>query len=753
MENIYLILVVVLFALAISDLIVGVSNDAVNFLNSALGSKAASFKVIMIIAALGIFVGATFSSGMMEVARKSIFNPQHFYFSEIMIIFLAVMITDVILLDLFNTFGMPTSTTVSIVFELLGGAVAISIIKVSKDPSVPISEYINTAKALAIISGILFSVVISFTSGALIQYLTRLAFSFNYDKRLKYIGALWGGIAITAITYFILVKGAKGASFMTNETKDWIKNNATQIIIYSFIFWTIILQICKLVFKFDILKFTVLVGTFALAMAFAGNDLVNFIGVPLAGFEAFKIFDHAAGVPADQLSMGLLAGKVKTETYMLVIAGLVMVVTLWTSKKARNVVKTSLDLSRQQEGEERFGSSFLARSIVRGAINTSAALNSLLPEKIRTNLQKQFDTSNYEEKRVALGDEAPAFDMIRASVNLVVASILISLATSYKLPLSTTYVTFMVAMGSSLMDRAWGRESAVYRVTGVLSVIGGWFLTAFSAFTVSFLLATLIYHATIYSVFPLIAIALYIMYRTHTSSHKKSASEVEVKEFELEEVEDEELNPKKVLDKCKKNVTKSLNQISDLYTSTISDFQAENRKNLKENVKAVNQTNKKIKKIKNNIYKTVKKLQESEIDSSLYYVQVIDYLRETAHALTYIVKPCYEHLDNNHTIFNADQFKDLSVLVGHVQVIISKVSKMISLSDFANIEELNKEIATEIIELKDLRKKQLKRIKKEKSSTQNSMLYLNLLHETQNLILHVGNLLKSQRDFVNYNNQ
>ncbi len=741
-----------LFALAISDLVVGVSNDAVNFLNSALGSKAASFKVIMIIAAAGIFVGATFSSGMMEVARKGIFNPQYFYFSEIMIIFLAVMLTDVLLLDLFNTFGMPTSTTVSIVFELLGSAIAVSLIKVSNDPSLPLSEYINTAKALAIISGILLSVIVAFSAGAIVQYITRLVFSFNYDKRLKYLSALWGGIAITAITYFILVKGAKGASFMNDATKTWIKGNGIQIIFYSFVCWTVLLYLCKWIFKFDILKFTVLVGTFALAMAFAGNDLVNFIGVPLAGFESFKVFSNSGGIAPDALLMESMAGKVKTDTYLLVIAGFIMIITLWTSKKAKNVVKTSLDLSRQHEGEERFGSSFFARSLVRASINASVAINNVLPSGIKKVINKQFDDSSYEEKRIALGKDAPAFDMLRASVNLVVASILISMATSYKLPLSTTYVTFMVAMGSSLTDGAWGRESAVYRVTGVLSVIGGWFLTAFSAFTVAFIVAMVINIGGVISVFVLIAIAIYFMYRTHSFSHKRSAQEIDVKEFEIEEMEGEEIDTKKVLDKCTRNVTNSLTEISDLYTSALTDFQAENRKDLKERLKSVNQVNKKIKKYKNNIYKTVKKLQDSDIDSSLYYVQVIDYLRETAHALTFVVKPCFEHLDNNHTPFNKDQFKDLSILIGHIQVLISKANNIIRNSSFESLDELLDEIVKETENLKSLRKAQLKRIKKEKTSTQNSMLYLNLLHETQNLLLHIGNLLKAQRDFVSYNN-
>ena len=750
MENIYVILVVVLFALAISDLIVGVSNDAVNFLNSAIGAKAAPFKVIMIIAAAGIFFGATFSSGMMEVARKGIFNPQYFYFSEIMIIFLAVMITDVMLLDVFNTFGMPTSTTVSIVFELLGGAVAISFIKTLNNPEMPLSEYINTAKALEIILGILFSVVVAFSVGAIVQYITRLAFSFNYDKRIKYFGALWGGIAITAITYFILIKGAKGASFMTSEAKEWVKSNTWEIIGICFIGWTVIMQLMRLIFKTDILKLTVLVGTFALAMAFAGNDLVNFIGVPLAGFESFKMF-QASGQAADVFTMGSLAKEVDTETYMLVIAGLIMVVTLWTSKKAKNVVKTSLDLSRQQEGEERFGSSYLSRAIVHGVVNLSNAVGKIVPARIRASINRQFDTTIYEEKRKALGDDAPAFDMIRASVNLVVASILIALATSRKLPLSTTYVTFMVAMGSSLTDRAWGRESAVYRVTGVLSVIGGWFLTAFCAFTVAFIIANIIYFGSVYAVFVLIALSLFLIYRTQIISRKRSASKLATEEVDLEEVETNAL-AKALFDKCNNNVTVALNDISELYSASITSFQAENRKELKLKLKDIAKVNNTIKKYKNNIYSTVKNLQESDIDSSLHYVQVIDYLREAAHSLSFVGNPFYEHLDNNHLPFNEDQFKDISVLKTEVQVLISKVIKTINMGNYEGVSELYNELILSTENLKGLRKSQLKRIKKEKTNTQLSMLYLNFLHETQNLILHLGNLLKAQRDFGKYNN-
>ncbi len=748
MDSIYLIMVVVLFVLAISDLVVGVSNDAVNFLNSAIGAKAAPFKVIMIVAALGIFIGATFSSGMMEVARKGIFNPQHFYFSEIMIIFLAVMLTDVLLLDLFNTFGMPTSTTVSIVFELLGSAIALATIKIANESGVALSEYINTAKALAIISGILLSVIVAFSVGAIVQYIARLLFSFNYEKRLKYIGALWGGLAITAITYFILIKGAKGATYL-EEYVDWIKDNSLLIMAVSFAGWTILLQLLQLIFKLDILKLIVLVGTFALAMAFAGNDLVNFIGVPLAGFQSFKIFSSTPGASADAFLMTALAGKVKTETYLLIIAGAVMVLTLWTSKKAQNVVKTSLDLSRQSEGEERFGSSFFARSIVRVAINTSNTLNTIVPSAIKNRISKQFDSSAYEEKRIALGQDAPAFDMIRASVNLVVASILIAIGTSYKLPLSTTYVTFMVAMGSSLTDGAWGRESAVYRITGVLSVIGGWFFTAFSAFTVAFVIANIISFGGIVAVGLLIILAVYVMYRTHLISSKRNSETTEVSSFEIEEINGQ-IASEKVLSICKETISESLKEIQDLYSKSLNAFEAENRKALKDSHKEVTALNTKIKTIKNNIYQTVKKLQESDIESSLYYVQAIDYLRESAHALTHIIKPLFNHLDNNHSVFDAEQFKDLSTLKTDLNEIDMKAINIINNDNYSELDELTKTIQNQIDILKGLRKKQLKRIKKEKSGTRNSMLYLNILHETQNMILHVNNLLKSQRDLVNY---
>jgi phosphate/sulfate permease len=761
MENIYLIIVFILFLLAVSDLVVGVSNDAVNFLNSALGAKVAPYRVVLFVASLGIFLGATFSTGMMEVARNGIFNPQHFFFSEIMIIFIAVMITDVILLDMFNSFGFPTSTTVSLVSELMGAAVAVSLIKLAGSGQTilidgverlaTIGDYINTAKSLGIITGILSSVVIAFTAGVVVQFFARLIFSFNFERKMKYLGAVWGGIAVTSITYFLLVKGAKDAVFMSSESKAWIANNGNLIIAISLVGWTLLLQLFKFIFNVNTLKFTVLLGTFALAMAFAGNDLVNFIGVPLAGFSSFEVFSSTPGATPDSFLMTAMGGKnpVSVPAYMLIIAGAIMVVTIWFSRKAKRVTKTEIDLARQGEGEERFGSSFLARTIVRASVRMSDSFERIMPNFILRFLQRQFDSSKVDADRQQMGADAPSYDLIRASVNLVTASILISIATSLKLPLSTTYVTFMVAMGSSLSDRSWGRESAVYRVTGVLSVIGGWFFTAFSAFSGAFIFALLISWLGIYAVIGLVVLAFYSMYHTHVLSKRRDAADLELSNIGLEEVTGE-ISTQKILENCKLSVTDVLKEVSHLYNQSLLDFEAEDRKGLKSLVKEVSALNARTKQLRHNIYPTVRKLQEESIDSSLYYVQAIDYLRETAHCLTYVANPCFEHLDNNHKVFLAEQFDDLRHLRIQVQEFIADSVKMITNSSFSQLDNHLQHKQQLIEHLRLLRKKQLRRIKKEKAGTRISLLYLNVLHETQNMLLHLGNLLKAQRDFVNY---
>ncbi len=747
MDNIYLIFVIILFVLAISDLIVGVSNDAVNFLNSAVGAKAAPFRIIMIVAAFGILSGAMFSNGMMEVARKGIFHPEHFYFSEIMIIFMAVMLTDILLLDLFNTFGLPTSTTVSIVFELLGAAVAISIIKIYNNPNaLGIEEYINTGKALAIIVGILLSIVVAFSSGALVQFLTRLLFTFNYEKKLKYFGAIWGGIAITAITYFMLIKGAKGASFMDDDSKKWITDNALEIIGISLIGWTILLQLLMWIFRINILKTIVLVGTFALAMAFAGNDLVNFIGVPLAGFESFKTFMADPGASADTFSMASLTGKVKTDTFLLIIAGLIMVTALWLSRKARTVMKTEIDLSRQDKGDERFGSSYFARSIVRVFKNLGQGIDVIVPKSIKTGINKRFDQSLYKDKVLKQGDK-PAFDMLRASVNLVLAGILISFATSMKLPLSTTYVTFMVAMGTSLADRSWGRESAVYRITGVISVIGGWFFTAIFAFSMAFVVANIINWGGIIGVVILLIIAILIVLKTRKIHKRKETEKAKIQEMDI----DDTIHPENITERCNLNVSIILQSVSEVYSKTIDGLIKEDRKTLKNQVKHVADINKETKKLKDNVHKTISKFHEDSIETGPYYVQVLDYLRETTHCLTYISKPAFEHVDNNHKALLPSQIEDLTDVKQNVINLIDEILRLLETQKYAYVDEIIAQQQNILEKIDEYRKKQIKRIKAEEIGTKNSMLYLGIYHETKNMLLFGINLLKAHRDFVKFN--
>ncbi|MCD4681552.1 MAG: inorganic phosphate transporter [Bacteroidales bacterium] len=743
MDSIYLIIVVILFALAISDLIVGVSNDAVNFLNSAIGAKAAPFKVIMIVAALGILVGAMFSSGLMEVARKGIFHPEHFYFSEIMIIFLAVMITDIILLDAFNTVGLPTSTTVSIVFELLGAAVAVSLIKISSSSEVSqdMSTYINYGKAMAIISGILLSIVIAFSIGAIVQWITRLIFSFNYKKNLRYFGAIWGGLAITAITYFMLIKGAKGSSFMTPDNLAWIKENTFRILLLSFIGWTVIFQLLNSLINFNILKLVVLVGTFALAMAFAGNDLVNFIGVPLAGFESYKAFVADPASDPNSFLMIALTEKVKTPTLYLLIAGTIMVVTLWTSKKARSVLETTLDLARQDVGEERFGSTYFSRSLVRSTRNLHGAIHKFIPVPVKARIDRQFDHALAEKP----GDVR--FDMIRASVNLVVASILIAIGTSLKLPLSTTYVTFMVAMGTSLSDRAWGRESAVYRITGVLSVISGWFFTAFSAFTAAFIVAWLIHWGGFIAIVILILLALFIVVKTRIT-HRKKAKEKEkkVREEELTlELEDED-----VLRNCTVNVTNILSEILGAYNKTFDGLTQENLKDLKKASKSIKTLTLQSKELKDNINKTIKKLREDSIETGYFYVQVLDYLREIIHSIYYISQPSLEHIANNLKPLTEEQIIELITIKDELNDLFSSILQVIIDGKFKDINIILQKQQTLLDLIQTSNRNQLKRIKNAESGTKNSLLYLNILSETKNLILYAINLLKSQRDFAQY---
>jgi len=740
-ENIYLAFIVVLFLLAISDLIVGVSNDAVNFLNSAVGAKAAPFKWVMFVAALGVLVGATFSGGMMEIARSGIFHPDKFYFSDIMLIFLAVMITDVILLDTFNSLGLPTSTTVSIVFELLGASVAVAYMKISNgaEPHL-ISEYINSGKALAIISGILLSVVIAFSVGALIQYITRLLFSFNYEKRFKYYGGIFGGLAITAIVYFILIKGAKDAAFMTKDAYTWITTHQPLIIAGSLVGFTALLYLLNFLFKLNILKVVVLAGTFALAMAFAANDLVNFIGVPLAGYESYKTLLATQGADPEFFTMGSLKDAIQTPLYFLILAGFVMVITLYTSRKAKTVIKTSVDLSRQSGGEERFGSSPLSRSIVRASINVSDSLSRFVPEYLKEKALKQFEPLKIDKE----DKNPPAFDLLRASINLVVSSALIAMGTSLKLPLSTTYVTFMVAMGTSLSDGAWDRDSAVYRITGVFSVIGGWFFTAFSAFFVSFLLGLFFYFGGVYAIGIMIALSIFLVYRTH-KMHVKMELKREESSKELEEMDADN-----ILESCTNNVNNILSQTQFEFKKTISGLTEENIKTLKKTLKNVEKLTQKAKERKNSVTIVIGKLKDDAIESGHFYVQALDYAREILHSLNFIVTPTFDHVNNKHKSLSEPQLSELKLLSQHLGNYFTHISTDIGDKNFNNQEALAAE-QQKVLGLIDLfRKNEVKRIKKDSNSTRNTLLFLTILQESKNLLLFAFNLYKAQRDFLGY---
>lgn len=733
MESYYLIIVIVLFILAISDLVVGVSNDAVNFLNSAIGSKAAPFMVILSIAAAGVLIGAVFSNGMMEVARKGIFHPDQFAFSEIMIVFLAVMLTDILLLDFFNTIGLPTSTTVSIVFELLGASVAVALFKIlgSNGEYESLSTFINTDKALLIIAGIFISVIVAFSVGLIIMAIVRFAFSFNLMKTYKYWGGIWGGFAITVILYFLLMKGAKGSTLVTDSILEYLDVHKANILLVSFIGWAVVLQLFVLFTRVNILKFIVLVGTFALAMAFAGNDLVNFIGVPLAGYESFKAF-IASGAAPDAFMMDSLSDKVDTPIGFLIAAGMIMVITLRLSKKAKTVTATTIDLSRQSEGSERFASLAFSRFIVRRTIEISSFIDRYSPKVLKNFANKRFDSSLAS---IADKENKLAFDLVRASVNLVVASILIAFGTSLKLPLSTTYVTFMVAMGTSLADGAWGRESAVYRISGVLTVVGGWFFTALIAFLVSFVIATLIYFGKFPVIIGLIAISIFILIRTH-ALHKKKSEKVDV----LEKARVNRTH--EILANCENEIKSSILQISKLLFLTFNSFANEDHKELRSIKKQAKKLNDNVREIKDSVPGTLRKFLESEIESGHYYVQVIDHLKETTNALSHIIGPAYKHLDNNHSLDN-EQNKELKQFNEMINEFFNFSISLLQSRNSDNLQEFLKKRDVLIETINAIIMNRIKILKKTQKGTKVSMTYIEMLTESKNLVLHLVQLVKA----------
>ena len=738
MDSIFYLMIFALAILAVADLIVGVSNDAVNFLNSAIGSKVISFRNILIIASLGVFVGAVFSSGMMEVARKGIFVPSKFYFDEIMFIFMAVMIGDILLLDFFNTLGMPTSTTVSIVFNLLGAAVVMALIKIGlsdTETAADLSNYINTEKAKQIISGILLSVVISFTVGMIVQWVSRLVFSFQYEKKVKNFGFIFAGICLTAIGYFIFFKGLKGTPFY-GDIKGFLAQNTLLVIASMLAFWTLLMFIIDKFFKINVLIIVIGLGTFGLALAFAGNDLVNFIGVPMAAYHSYEAWS-VSGIPASEFSMEILSEKVPTEPVLLFIAGSIMVVTLAFSKKARTVSDTSIDLSRQGDGSERFQPNFLSRSIVKGSTKLVNAISTILPSSVQARITSSFQTPALEiseEKAKAL----PAFDMIRASINLAVAGILISIATSMKLPLSTTYVTFMVAMGTSLADRAWGRESAVYRVAGVVNVIGGWFFTAFSAFTFAGILTYIIYMGRGAAIAILLLFAAVLVVRNYLSHKKKSNAQSDhtsLKKSASHTVQE-------IIEESADNVAKSMYRTTRIFNGVVDGLSNQDAGALKKMRKRIGTFEEEVESLRNHLFYFIKNLDETSVRGSNFYIMVLANLTDVVQSLEFIAKKSYKHIDNNHKALSKSQISDLNEIQSMFNGILVSVEQAFTSQNFSDLStclEKEESILALISEKIDV---QIARTRKEEVSPKNTTLYFNLLLETKDLVKAVMRLVE-----------
>jgi len=742
MQDVYLIILGLLFILAITDLVVGVSNDAINFLNSAVGSKAVSLRSILIIASLGVAVGAIFSSGLMEVARKGIFLPQEFYFEEIMVIFMAVMLTDVLLLDFFNSLGLPTSTTVSIMFELLGAAVSIALLKIfttTRDIS-NLVDFINVEKASEVIFGILLAIIIAFVAGALVQYFSRLVLSFKYEKRLKYTGAVFGGVSLAAIFYFILIKGLNSLTFVSEHFVEDVNNNRIQIIIFSLIGFTILSKILTGFFKVNILKLIVMVGTFALALAFAGNDLVNFIGVPIAAWQSYEIWS-VSGVPASELLMSDLAGSVPTPEIILIFAGGVMVLTIWFSGKAKAVVDTGVKLSRQNEGSERFDANYLSRTIVRYSMMFGSAVSDVIPDKIRKRIDTQFETP--KTKTTGRGIAPPAFDLVRASVNLVVASILISMGTNLQLPLSTTYVTFMVAMGTSLADRAWNQESAVYRVAGVLNVIGGWFITAVVAFLGAALFAVIIYFGGIIAIAILVGITAAFVIKNTVAHAKKTKANKQQKRYKRTDI----ITINEITSESSVNISQVISGIQKRYTKTVDNLGYHDLGKLKKNNKKVVELETEVDDLKGNVYYFIRSLDEDSVEASRFYIHLLNYLQEMVNSTRYITRNSFEHVNNNHKNLKFNQIRDLKKIDKKLEQLFTEIKYTFDEHDFERLDDILAEKQELLDTISELIEKQIKRIRSSESSPKNTKLYFGLLLESKDLISSTLNLIQLFREF------
>lgn len=746
METIYLAIVVFLLCLAVFDLFVGVSNDAVNFLNSAIGAKVAKFRTVLIVASAGVAIGAVMSSGMMDVARHGIMQPANFSFYDVMTIFLAVMVTDVIVLDMFNTLGMPTSTTVSLVFELLGGTFVLATIKIAADPTLGFADLLNTDKALSVIVAIFVSVAIAFFFGMIVQWLSRIVFTFNYKKHSRYSIALFGGIAFTALSYFIFLKGLGKSRFIAEDVRTWIDSNISLLLLYTFIGSTIMMQVLHML-RVNVFKFIVLMGTFALAMAFAGNDLVNFIGVPLAGMDSFRDYmTNSNGIGARDFMMTSLMESAQTPSIYLLAAGVVMIVAMATSKKARNVIKTSVDLSRQDEGDEMFGSSRAARSIVRVTQDGNSWVMQYMPKSI-----SRWIDSRFNKQEAELNDGA-AFDVVRAAINLVLASMLITIGTNYKLPLSTTYVTFMVAMGSSLADRAWSRESAVFRVTGVISVIGGWFITAAVAFGACALVCLIMFYGGILAkiLFMVLVIALLIK-----SNRKYASKEKEGEKEDVFRLMMRTRDPEIVLDLLMKHVSRTQSFMTrfaiDEFNNIIDGLENERTRTLRKVSNELSKEKDMLKKFRRQELLALKRVPtEIAIERNTWFHLGINSSEQYIYCLRRILEPIKEHVDNNFNPIPQVYINEFRPLRATINDLMQQTETQISTCRFEHYRDTLALADKCKDELSIVRKRHIDRITEMKDNNllQVSLVYLNLLQESQQLLSNMRHQLRAAKKFM-----
>ena len=738
----YQILIFVLFSLAIVDLIVGVSNDAVNFLNSAIGSRVASFRTILVIASLGVLVGSTFSSGMMEVARQGIFNPSFFTFDKIMIIFLAVMITDIILLDFYNSLGLPTSTTVSLVFELLGGALVTGLL-IAYERGEGISkwkEIINYSSAVTIISGIFLSVLISFVVGAIVQHISRIIFTFNLKKNLKRYGAVFSGLAITTIIYFLLIKGVKGSTLVSDAQIKWIMSNTWVILLVSVVFWSIVIQILMWSQKINPLKVVVLLGTFSLAMAFAGNDLVNFIGVSVAGLMSFQSW-AASNVPAGEFNMAGLAQKVATPSWILLGSGIVMVVTLWTNAKSRKVTETEVSLGRQDEGDEKFKSNFISRGLVGLGIFIGDSVQQFVPEKWSKSLSTRFSKTKNEE----VGDtEKPSFDLIRASVNLLVSSVLIAYATSQKLPLSTTFVTFMVAMGTSFADQAWGRESAVYRVAGVINVIAGWLTTALVAFTTCGFFALILFKTGFPGVIVLTVVAVFLLVRSHIVFKRKTSEEETTNQFLSADV----LDIQQVIEESKSNTVKSLKTVMKVGSLSVKSLIDENSKALVKSKNEIQKLKTQNEKLHNKIIKYVRKIEKGNVAAGRLYILVFDLIQDLYQSALLLNESSANHVINHHSPPKKKYASMLQELDRDLNDFITRVIDSISKLNFDKHEVMDDQKEKLLLFINKKLDEQILDIQKDELGNRMALLQTRILLESKDIIAVVHRIYQLYHEFM-----